>query len=43
MNIAIFKTDPAAVLRRGSATARLLGLRVQIPLEAWKFAVGVVC
>jgi hypothetical protein len=30
-------------LRRGSAAARLLGLRVRIPPWAWVFVVSVVC
>ena len=30
-------------LRRGSAAARLLGLRVRIPLGAWMCVVSVVC
>jgi len=34
---------PLAALRRGSAVARLLGMRVRIPAVAWMSVLGVLC
>jgi hypothetical protein len=42
LNIMVADPIGRAVLRRGSAADRLLGLRVRIPPGAWMFVLSVV-